>query len=443
MTKDRALIISILKGGLPAFNAARRRDIKADDLFGEDVEVFKLFERYISKGRLPTLEEIAIFAKVIILPHDGPIDFDICAKEITTRTLIRTLNDGFGPIGDKITVDPETARKDMVELVRKTAMSHGRIRETNSQDTIDEVLNRYITAEAAKGGLLGLSSPWPSLDEKSLGLQKGELHVIFARRKVGKTNCALAWLEHIWGKDLKAGESAMIVSMEMPPWQINQRVFANRNKLDYELFRSGKLLPDDRRRFFEWCEEMKRYDPTRPNLITVGSDICREISDIQGIAAQFNPKIILIDGFYILGRSSKKAKWERTLENAEGLKLDLCATLDIPVLATTQLGASVGKNELDADSDAAAFAKGISDYVDAGYGLFTDDVFKSEEKRVLRVMDARDFKPISLLINFSLKRQDFSQIKLLDDDKDIEIDGKPVTDLGNLPDFEEGAQLKF
>lgn len=443
MTPDRALIHAILKGGLPAFNLVRRRGIKADDLFGDDVEVFKLFEKYLSKGRVPTAEEVALFTsgKVTIPPHDGPIDPDISAEAIAKRSLIKKLNDGVGAITDQITIDPYKARQQLSELVHSTVWSQGNIQSTNIPSSIEEVELRYLEAEKRTGGLLGLSSPWPSLDRASLGLQNGEVSVVFAKRKTGKTWAMLAWANHIWQNDLKPGENVLVVTMEMPPWQINRRLFAIRNRLNYQLFREGKLPQDQRDRFLDWCRLQKEPKQDRPEIVVVGSDTIRTVSDMVGVVAQYRPRAVFVDGFYILGKDQKKQIWERTLENVQSIKLDAAVNLNLPFIISTQLSGSVGKQDLDADADAAAYAKAIGDYADACYGIFTDDMFKADEKRVLRVMEAREFVPINLLINFSQSRQDYSEIKVLDK-KDADV-GKKDDTADDLPDFNDDDQIPF
>lgn len=443
MTPDRALIYAILRGGLPAFNLVRRRGIKADDLFGDDVEVFKLFEKYLTKGRTPTLEEVALFTngRITLPPHENPIDPDLSAEAIAKRSLIKKLNDGVGSITDQITVDPFKARQALSELVHATVMSQGNIQSTNLASSIEEVELRYLEAEKRTGGLLGLSSPWPSLDRSSLGLQNGEVSVVFAKRKTGKTWAMLAWANHIWQNDLKPGECVLFVTMEMPPWQINRRLFAIRNQLNYQLFREGKLPPEQRERFLDWCKLQKEPKPDRPEIVVVGSDVIRTVSDMVGVVAQYRPRAVFVDGFYILGKDQKKQIWERTLENVQSIKLDAAVNLNLPFIISTQLSGQVGKQDLDADADAAAYAKAIGDYADACYGIFTDDMFKAEEKRVLRVMEAREFVPINLLINFSQTRQDYSEIKLLDK-KDTDI-SKKADDDGDLPDFNEDDQIPF
>jgi hypothetical protein len=442
LTPDRALIYAILKGGIPAFNLVRRRGVKSDDLFGDDVEVFKVFEKFLPKGRMPTTEEISLLTKIAIPPHDGLIDPDICAESIAKRSLSKKLNDGVGKITDEIVTDPFKARAELGKLVHETVWSQGNVQSTNLPTSISEVEDRYLEAEKHEGGLLGLSSPWPSLDAASLGLQNGEVSVVFAKRKTGKTWAMLAWANHIWKNALKRGENILFISMEMPPWQINRRLFAINNKLDYALFREGKLPEDQRTRFLEWCKSQKEADTERPEVIVIGSDVVRTVPDLVGVVAQYRPRAVFVDGFYILGKDQKKQMWERTLENVQAIKLDAAVNLNLPFVISTQLSGQTGKHVMDADSDAAAYAKAIGDYADACYGIFADDMFRAAEKRLLRVMEAREFKPIDLQINFSQSRQDYSEIKVVTSKEDEALNDSGAIDT-NLPDFEPDEQLSF
>lgn len=442
MTPDRALIHSILNGGLKAYNVARRKGIKSKDLFGDDILVFKLIEDFAPKGRLPNLAEVEQFAGVKINPLSESLDIERAAEAVARRSLIKQLNDGWGPVADLITKDPYEARKQLGDLFQASSTRETLVDSSNSPDVIGEVKERYLKAKATPGGLLGLSSPWPSLDRASLGLQKGELHVLFAKRKVGKTFGALAWVEHIWSHDLQPGENILVVSMEMPKWQIYRRLFAIKNKLDYALFREGRLPEDQEARFFAWCEEMQKPDESRPHIVVASSKEVKNTRDVATLVAQHRPRLVFVDAFYILNKDVKKQKWERTLECAEELKLNIASDLEVPVLASTQLASQVGKQELDADSDGAAFAKNIGDYVDASYGYFADDMMKEQRRRILKVMDAREFMPISLLINFDQATQNYSEIKRYDEDKSFSNPSVKKS-LDDLPDFEKDDQLKF
>jgi hypothetical protein len=423
-TVDRALIYAILKGGVSAFQAAKNHGIEASFLTFEDETIFRAMEEvFLPKGKMPSLAELAIHCKVDVPPTEENFDVDLCSKQIIKRALANKLSEGLGPIEQDLTTDPFSSRSKLQVLVQETNWSMGLVARTDSPAAIEEVEKRYLEAKAQKEGLLGYSSPWPLRDKQSLGLQKGEVTVVLAKRKTGKSWFLFKWAEHIWSNklangepELKPGECVMVVSMEMPVWQVMRRFFAIHRRLDYELFRAGKLPTVEEKMFFEWTAEQKKPNQKRPFVIFVGSDKVRTVRDLVGMVAQYQPKVVFIDGFYILGRDggkggSKQAPlWERTMNNIAEIKLDVAVGMNVSVVASTQLGGQVKRGDLNAEADAVAYAKAIGDYADAIDGLFGSDDFKEQGRRILRGMEAREFVTIDLDINFNPKTQDYSQI---------------------------------
>lgn len=438
-TPDRALIYAIIQGGINAFQTAKNAGVMSDYLLDlDDRKIYEACEKiFLPKGRMPNFTDIRQNLQIEIPEPDGMFDPELCSKDIVKRALITKLNAGLAPIEKLVPKDPFKAREDLGQLVKDTNWSQGQVVRTNASLPFEEIEKRYKEAKARDGGLLGFSSPWKSRDARSLGLQPGEVTVLLAKRKTGKSWLLLKWAEHIWTAkhangepELKPGENILIVSMEMPIFQVLRRFFAIHKKLDYEKFRAGKLDPLDETRFLDWCEAMKKPDPSRSEVIFVASDKIRTVDDIMGMAAQYRPKAIFIDSFYILTRPDKRMQmWERMLENIKEIKLNLAVGFNIPVVTTTQLSGQVKRGDLNAEADAVSFAKAIGDFADSIDGIFGNDKFRDSNKRILRGMEAREFRTIDLEINFNPATHDYSEIRVLD--KVEEGDGKSLDDAGD------------
>jgi intein/homing endonuclease len=270
---------------------------------------------------------------------------------------------------------------------------------------------------------------------------------------IPETHCYIAndfvvhnsWLllklaEHIWTAklpsgepELKPGENILVVSMEMPTFQVLRRFFAIHKKLDYEKFRSGHLDQLDETRFFDWCDQMATPNPTRAEVIFVASDKVRTVDDIVGLVAQYRPKAVFIDSFYILTRrDGRMPMWERMLENIKEIKLNLAVKFGVPVIATTQLSGAVKRGDLNAEADAISFAKAVGDFADSIDGIFGNDKFRGSNKRILRGMEAREFVTVDLEINFDPVTHNYSEIRVLD--KVEEGDGKSLDTTGDDDD---------
>lgn len=420
---DRALVYAIIQGGVKAFQHAKAEGLAAEFLVSEeDRIIFEACEDvFLPKGKMPTIANIRQHYKIDIEEPEAEYDVDLCTSDIMTRALKTRLNDQLGVIEDLVPVDPYKAREALGQLVKETNWSLGAVVRTNTAAAIRGVKERYLEAKARDGGLLGFSSPWPSRDKASLGLQPGEVTVLLAKRKSGKTWLMLKWIEHIWTAkkddgtpELGPGDSILIVSMEMPVWQVLRRLFAIHQKLDYEKFRAGQLDDVQEQRFFDWCDEMEKPDPNRPEIIVVASDRCRSVDDIVGLVAQYRPKAVFIDSFYILEASGGRMQmWERMIYNIKSIKLDIAVGFGIPVLTTTQLSGQVKKGDMNAEADAVAYAKAIGDYADAIDGIFGNTEFQGNNRRILRGMEAREYQTVDLEINFNPGTHEYGEVRVM------------------------------
>ena len=420
---DRALLYAILQAGIKGFFKAREFGLKAEHIEDVDKDVFALFETFSRKGRLPTMIEIAAECPhvTITVPDvaTDPFDVEHFAKKVADRALQTKLKDGLGPIARQQVDDPRGARTALQELVKDTSWSIGSVTSFKDPQIAKELQEDYEKAKSTKGGLLGLSSPWPNVDCHSKGLQPGELTVLLAKRKTGKSWLMLAWVVWCLKNDLKPGESVLVISMEMPRKAIYRRMAAIALRLCYKDFRGGTLTSEEEARFYDWIKAvMEPTDESMPTIHVACSDTIGSVTDICDKVAELRPRAVFLDGMYILGRESKKGMWERTIDNCAALKIDLATSMDIPVLATTQLKGSKNKNDLNADADDAAYAKAIGDWADVMRGAFMNQEYEKAKKRVSRAMESRAIQGVDLKINFDLELMNFSEEKVMDDDSD-------------------------
>lgn len=421
LTPDEKLIHSILQGGLKAYYAARTHGVRSDILFDEPKAVWKLMEEMSAKGRLPSLSEIHLVTGYHIESiYDEPLDVDLCSEVLVRRGLSGQLHEKLGELTgkDAINSDPFKVRDSLADVIKDTSWSFGEPYSVNSRSSLEELIDTYELSERRGSGLLGLSSPWPTVDSASLGLQPGELTVVFAKRKVGKSWCVIAWAAHIWKNDLKPGQNLLFVTMEMTPLQVLRRMACVVLNMSWDDFRAGRLTSQEKNKLKSWVNNRLQAADDEPNLIIVGSNQVRTISDLAAVVGEHRPVGVVVDSFYILGRASGASIYERVLQNVQGLKLDIALKYDVPVLCSTQLKGTTSKDVLTADSDDAMGAKAIGDYADVTRGLFCDAELKAANQRLWRGMEAREFMAKDVRINFNFTNMDFSEIEEIDPDDD-------------------------
>lgn len=421
LTPDEQLIHAVLQSGIQGFFDARRAGINAKILFDEARPIWELFEELIKLGRLPSLTEIHIKTGIQIDQIcPDPIDVKLITEKLVKRGLASQLHEKLQPLykGDTFSQDPFEIRDRLVDIYQETAWGLGTPLSINSRNAVDQFRKAYARAASAGGGLLGLSSPWPTPDSASLGLQPGELTVVFAKRKIGKSWCVIVWTVHMWRHDLQPGEKILFVTMEMTELQIMRRMACVDLRVPWDDLRKGKLDMHQKKLLDDWCDQRinDEGNPDVPNIVFATSKECRTAKDIGALVAEHNPRAVVVDSFYILGRQDGKSIYERVLGNVQALKLDVALQYNVPVLCSTQLKGTIDKETLSADSDDAMGAKAIGDYADVTRGLFADEELWAAQKRYWRGMEAREFQPKDVEINFNFETMDFSEIREITED---------------------------
>ncbi|MCD6061452.1 MAG: dnaB [Moraxellaceae bacterium] len=102
-------------------------------------------------------------------------------------------------------------------------------------------VNRIEQLFSSNDPLTGLSTGFTDLDNKTSGLQKGDLVIVAARPSMGKTTFAMNLVENV----MMNGAPVLVFSMEMPADSIVMRMLSSLGRIDQTRVRSGKLEEED------------------------------------------------------------------------------------------------------------------------------------------------------------------------------------------------------
>ncbi|MEE9607782.1 MAG: replicative DNA helicase [Myxococcota bacterium] len=199
-------------------------------------------------------------------------------------------------------------------------------------DEMDNALN-YVEALMERGGeLTGIPTGFKDFDEKTGGLQPGELIIVAARPSMGKTALALniarnAAVDH--------GKKAAVFSLEMTKRALALRMLASEARVDFSSFRRGFGSVSDHTRLVAAAGTLANADIwiDDSGMITI-LEIkakCRRLASERGL------DLVLLD--YLQLAHGDRPTTRKDLEIAEishGLK-SLAKELDIPVIALSQL----------------------------------------------------------------------------------------------------------
>jgi replicative DNA helicase len=212
-----------------------------------------------------------------------------------------------------------------------------RVRGGGGFASIKELLSRAVdrieTLFQREDPLTGLSTGFDDLDEKTSGLQNGDLVIVAGRPSMGKTSFAMNMAEHV---AIKNQVPVAVFSMEMPGDQLAMRMMSSLGRIDQTKVRTGRLSDD------EW--------PRLSSAVSILSSAPLFIDDTPALnpvelrartrrlkREQGDLGLVVIDYLQLMqststveNRATEIAEISRSLKN-------LAKELSVPVIALSQL----------------------------------------------------------------------------------------------------------
>jgi len=135
---------------------------------------------------------------------------------------------------------------ELIERATGMAMSLADTRQAGQEPrAIGELLTGVLDALQTRvdrgGAVSGLATGFSDLDDKTSGLQGGDLIIIAGRPSMGKTTLAINIAENV----SVAGGVSLVVSLEMSAAQLAERSVSRFGEIDSRRMRNGKLSQDD------------------------------------------------------------------------------------------------------------------------------------------------------------------------------------------------------
>ena len=194
---------------------------------------------------------------------------------------------------------------------------------------IQRVYANLSEAASSGGGIPGLATGLPDLDQTILGLNAGELILIAARPGMGKTSLALNIALHV-GKT--SGKTVAVFSLEMAREQLTTRLLAGEGLVDSQKLLTGKLSADEWRRVGAAATTISATD------IRIDDNPSLSVADMNAQCRRIpNLGLVVIDYLQLMQTSGKYDN--RVLEISETTrKLKILAReLNVPIILLSQL----------------------------------------------------------------------------------------------------------
>ncbi|HWB14488.1 MAG TPA: replicative DNA helicase [Pirellulales bacterium] len=233
--------------------------------------------------------------------------------------------------------DAYDGEKDSGEVIADLQAKLDRTSETNAAtDPIEApvaiaaaVERIHRLAETKRAG--GLITGFPEFDSTIGGLFPGELVILAARPRVGKTALAT----QLATRSGEQGERCLFVSLEMSATELATRMLCGRGQVDGGRLRTGRASAEDLARIDQAAEALRDL----PFLID--DRAAMSVADIRSQARRMRSRgglgLVIIDYLQRVSPADQRLKrYEQVGEMARGLKR-LARELNIPVVVLAQL----------------------------------------------------------------------------------------------------------
>jgi len=243
--------------------------------------------------------------------------------------------------------------------------------------TLRENLKELEDTSRKLGEISGLSTGYPKLDEKLLGMQPGQLIVLAARPAMGKTSLAL---NIAVSSCLQSGLPVAIFSLEMLATELSMRILTGRAKVDSKRVRTKNFLDTDLRSLAKATQELSSLpifinDSGNTTILDIQSQ-SRKIKAEQGLG------LIVIDYLQLMGSINKNMQREQQIaEISRGLKT-MAKELGCPVIALSQLNRGVESRPDKRPTTADLRESGaIEQDADIVMFVYRDEVYNKESTK--------------------------------------------------------------
>ena len=168
---------------------------------------------------------------------------DIVRERSVLRQLIRISNEvsdtAFQPQGATAQDILDQAERKIFAIAEQQQKGGG---PQALRPLLQKALERIDKLFQSNEAITGLSTGFTDLDDRTSGLQNGDLVIVAARPSMGKTTFAMNLVENAM---MRSGKPVLVFSMEMPAEQIVMRMLSSLGRIDQTRVRSGKLEEDD------------------------------------------------------------------------------------------------------------------------------------------------------------------------------------------------------
>jgi len=308
---------------------------------GKPFDVVTLSERLDSLGKL---EDVSGLSYLATLANETPssANIDAYAEIVRERSILRQLirvgtdiaNDGYQSEGRNSRELLDRAEQSVFHIADQSSRAKEGF--TALPTLLTKVVDRIDQLYNEGSSITGLPTGFDDFDERTSGLQPGELIIVAGRPSMGKTSFAMNMAENV---AIKTKQTVAIFSMEMPGDALALRMVSSFGRIEMQRIRTGKLSEED------WPRVTSAVSILAEAPIYIDDGSALSPTEIRARARRIKREhglgMIVIDYLQLMqvhGSSENRAT--EISEISRSLKA-LAKELEVPVVALSQLNRSL------------------------------------------------------------------------------------------------------
>ncbi len=200
------------------------------------------------------------------------------------------------------------------------------------REIVKESFRTIDQLSQSKELVTGIPTGFVDLDEKTSGLQKGDLIIVAARPAMGKTSFCLNVAQYA---SIKTGETVGIFSLEMAKEQLVLRMLCSDARVDSHRLRTGNLQEKD------WARLAKAYADLSSSHIFIDDSAtltplemrakCRRLKAEHGLG------LVVVDYLQLMSGAGRVENRQQEIAAISRSMKGLAKELSVPVIALSQL----------------------------------------------------------------------------------------------------------
>lgn len=332
------------------------------------------------------------------------------AKEVIRNSKIRKVEQLFAE-PEEIQEDPDGVLRDLLSTGREILRTHGGSKAVSLRDGLARVKDKMGSLRP------GLPYPWPEFTKKSLGIQPGELVVLYGRPGCMKTWTLCSMATHLLRKKRKLKLLYYSVEPTMSSDRVYERIASLLLEIPFGRIRSRSLSEEEQVSLELAVDALSNAAPGMSSVygsLQVVAPESRDFNELLRYVDEHEPDVLLIDSAYLLQPDPKlpprdPKSLERTCRELTGLAQDQ----NLPIIITVQARRAKSDAVGPGGGDDVAYSDVLSQDSDVLLRLypFIDD---DEQKRLLVVVvKARDFDVGGVVIEPPPQDASYRELQIL------------------------------